>query len=66
MFSGLKFEALPKPEVGRNVGSTPHVLEQNHFALTGLINQIDQWAAMYGYEYHSMTDTCVVFKRLGG
>lgn len=66
IFKGSKFEAVPKRVMGTTIGFTPSPLEENHEQVASFINRADQWASGYGYEYHSMTDTCFVFKRVGG
>lgn len=66
MLNGQKLEAIQKRDLGAMIAFLPHILESNSESVTRFINHVDQWAEAYGYEYHSMTETCVVFKRVGG
>lgn len=66
MFNGQKFEVIEKRKVGNMTGIVVAAYEDNETQIYLLINSLDSMAQSYGYEYHSMTDTCVVFKRVGG
>lgn len=66
MLNGQKFEAIEKRRIGNMCGLIVASYHDSEVQMTVLINSLDNWASSYGYEYHSMTDTCVVFKRVGG
>jgi len=66
MLNGQKFEVIEKRKIGNQCGIVPGNYYDNESQMMVLITSLDDWASGFGYEYHSMTDSCVVFKRVGG
>lgn len=64
MLCGEKFKAVNKHIVAQSVSFSPSILDDNETQITAFINAVDSWAQSFGYEYHSMTATCIVFKRI--